>query len=59
MECAYTIEEIYSDNGAEYKGNPEQHAFAKLCIKNNINQRFTKAKCQGPMASPKELLELL
>lgn len=43
-ECAYTPEIAYSDNGLEYKGNPENHAFMKLCKKNGIEQRFTKVK---------------
>lgn len=43
-ECPYTIEQAYSDNGKEYKGNPENHAFAKLCKDNRIEQRFTKVK---------------
>jgi transposase InsO family protein len=43
-ECPYDIEQIYTDNGLEYKGN-EQHAFVKLCKKNQIEQRFTKVKC--------------
>lgn len=43
-ECPYAIEQVYSDNGLEYKGN-EQHAFVKLCRKNKIEQRFTKVKC--------------
>lgn len=43
-ECPYTIEQIYSDNGLEYKGNGEKHAFMKLCSENKIEQRFTKAK---------------
>ncbi len=43
-ECPYTIEQIYTDNGTEYKGN-EQHAFGKLCQKNKIEQRFTKVRC--------------
>lgn len=42
-ECPYIIEQAYSDNGTEYKGN-EQHAFGKLCKKNGIEQRFTKVK---------------
>ncbi len=42
-ECAYTIEQAYSDNGLEYKGSNE-HAFVKLCQENNIEQRFTKVK---------------
>lgn len=43
-ECAYTIEQAYSDNGLEYKGNEQSHAFMKLCQENNIEQRFTKVK---------------
>ena len=43
-ECPYTIEQAYSDNGTEYKGNQERHAFMKLCEKNKIEQRFTKVK---------------
>jgi len=42
-ECPYTIEQIYTDNGTEYKGN-ERHAFGKLCQKNKIERRFTKVK---------------
>jgi len=45
IECPYTIEQVYSDNGTEYRGDPEHHAFAKLCSQNNIEQRFTKVKC--------------
>jgi len=41
-ECAYTIECAYSDNGLEYKGNENKHAFMKLCKENEIGQRFTK-----------------
>jgi len=43
-ECPYTIEIAYSDNGLEYKGNPDRHAFVKLCEENKILQRFTKVK---------------
>lgn len=43
-ECAYTIEQVYSDNGLEYRGNSEVHAFMKLCQSNKIEQRFTKVK---------------
>lgn len=43
-ECAYSIEQIYTDNGLEYRGNPEVHAFAKLCQNNKIEQRFTKVR---------------
>ena len=41
-ECAYTIEQAYSDNGLEYRGNEKNHAFMKLCALNGIEQRFTK-----------------
>lgn len=44
-ECPYTIEQYYTDNGKEYKGMPEHHAFMKLCQENRIEQRFTKVKC--------------
>ena len=43
-ECPYTIETWYTDNGTEYKGNPKKHAFAKLCLENKIEQRFTRIK---------------
>ena len=43
-ECPYSIEICYTDNGTEYKGNPETHAFAKLCQENKIGQRFTRVK---------------
>jgi len=45
IECPYTIEQYYTDNGLEYRGNPEHHAFVKLCRENKIEQRFTKVKC--------------
>ena len=43
-ECPYTIEQMYSDNGLEYRGDPEHHAFMKRCNENAIEQRFTKVK---------------
>lgn len=43
-ECPYTIEQVYSDNGTEYRGDRENHAFMKLCGENKIEQRFTKVK---------------
>jgi transposase InsO family protein len=43
-ECPYTIETAYSDNGLEYKGIPEHHAFAKLCKLHKIEQRFTQVR---------------
>lgn len=43
-ECPYTIELWYTDNGTEFKGNPEEHLFMQLCQENNIKQSFTKVK---------------
>jgi len=43
-ECPYTIEQIYSDNGTEYRGNPKYHAFMKECEKNGIRQGFTRPR---------------
>lgn len=43
-ECPYTLEQAYSDNGLEYRGNPDKHAFMKLCKEQGIEQRFTKVR---------------
>lgn len=43
-ECPYTIEQTYSDNGLEYRGNQQHHAFMRLCLENKIEQRFTKVR---------------
>ena len=43
-ECPYTIELHYSDNGKEYRGNPDHHAFMLLCKAHKIEQRFTKVR---------------
>ena len=43
-ECPYTIEQAYSDNGKEYRGIPENHAFMKLCSEGKIEQRFTRVR---------------
>jgi len=43
-ECPYTIDQWYTDNGTEYKGNQQEHQFMKLCEENNIKQSFTKVK---------------
>lgn len=43
-ECAYTIEVYYTDNGKEYRGNLESHAFMKACREFGIEQRFTKVR---------------
>jgi transposase InsO family protein len=43
-ECPYTIEQYYTDNGKEYRGDPEHHAFMTLCRDQRIEQRFTKVR---------------
>jgi transposase InsO family protein len=41
-ECPYTIEQYYTDNGREYKGDPDHHAFMLLCKEHKIEQGFTR-----------------
>lgn len=41
-ECPYSIETWYTDNGTEYKGNPQKHEFMRLCRENGIKQSFTR-----------------
>ncbi len=43
-ECAYSIEQSYSDNGKEFKGDPDHHAFMLSCKKQQIEQRFTRVR---------------
>jgi len=43
-ECPYTIEQYYTDNGKEYRGDPKNHEFMKLCKEHLIEQRFTKVR---------------
>jgi transposase InsO family protein len=43
-ECPYTIEQWYTDNGTEYKGNPAKHAFMRLAEVHGIKQSFTRIK---------------
>jgi len=43
-ECPYTIEVWYTDNGREFVGNPETHAFMKLASAYGIKQGFTKVR---------------
>ncbi|MCK5738624.1 transposase family protein [bacterium] len=43
-ECPYAIEQYYTDNGTEYRGNPKHHAFMLLCEQNKIEQRFTRVR---------------
>ena len=43
-ECPYTIEQYYTDNGKEYKGNPKNHAFMKACTEYKIEQGFTRVR---------------
>lgn len=42
-ECPYTIEEIYSDNGSEFKGLTH-HTFVAMCADHQIRQRFTRPR---------------
>ena len=43
-ECSYTLEVWYTDNGTEYKGNPNEHELMKLCEENRIKQLFTRPR---------------
>lgn len=43
-ECPYTIEIWCTDHGREWEGNPETHAFMKLCRSYEIDQGFTKTR---------------
>ena len=43
-ECPYSIEVYYTDNGREYRGNLDHHAFMQCCQKNKIEQGFTRVK---------------
>lgn len=44
QQCPYTVEEILTDNGTEYKGRPERHDFMRACGESGITQRFTRVK---------------
>lgn len=44
LESSYIIECAYSDNGKEFRGNPNYHSFVQTCIKEQIVQRFTRVK---------------
>lgn len=37
-ECPYTIEQAYSDNGTEYRGREQHHAFMTCCREHQIEQ---------------------
>ena len=39
-----TNKQAYNDNGTEYRGDADRHAFMLVCKKNGIAQRFTKPK---------------
>lgn len=43
-ECPYSIELWYTDNGTDYKGNPDQHEFMVACKQYGIKQAFTRPK---------------
>jgi hypothetical protein len=38
-ECPYTIEVWYIDNGREFQGNPETHAFMKTIFKSSVHRK--------------------
>lgn len=56
-ECPYTIECWYTDNGTEYKGNPEKHAFMRLALEHGIKQSFTRVKT--PRTNERKLMIVL
>jgi transposase InsO family protein len=56
-ECPYTIEQYYTDNGKEYRGDPDHHAFMTLCRDHRIEQQFTKVKTPRITAKQSELLK--
>ena len=58
-ECPYTIEQVYSDNGTEYRGDRENHAFMKLCGENKIEQRFTKVKTPQTNGKAERVIRIL
>jgi transposase InsO family protein len=43
-QCPYTIERILTDNGKEYKGKPDEHAFMLVAAAHDIKQSFTRVK---------------
>lgn len=43
-ECPYSIECWYTDNGTEYQGNKNRHAFMRLAVEHGIKQAFTRPK---------------
>jgi transposase InsO family protein len=44
QQCPYTIERILTDNGKEYKGKPDEHAFMLVAAAHDIKQSFTRVK---------------
>lgn len=53
-ECPYTIETRYTDNGTEYKGNPQKHEFMKIYHENDIKQSIKVPILPGPTARRNE-----
>lgn len=47
-ECVYTIETDYTDNGKEFQGNPERHAFVELCL----SMARAGSSCVLPLRKP-------
>lgn len=41
-EWACTIETAHRDNGKDFQGNPRRHAFAELCMRNDIGRKFAR-----------------
>lgn len=42
-QCPYTIERTLTDNGKEYKGKSDEHAFMLVASSRDITQKFTRA----------------
>jgi len=40
----YSVEEVYSDNECEFKGNPKSHDFVWFCMDHGMQQSFTRVR---------------
>ena len=58
-ECPYTLEIWYTDNGTEYKGNPKEHEFMKLCETNKLKQSFTRIKTPRTNGKAKRVIRTI
>jgi len=54
-ECPYSIEQLYTDNGKEYRGDPKHNAFMTLCREQRIEQRFNLIRVNSPQLAAKGL----